>query len=529
MPQADISEFSAEARLDCDVCIIGSGPAGATIARELSNSRLKVTLLESGGFERQAGADALNEIENIGWPRIMDQWLVRNRIIGGSSHTWSGRCVPFDEIDFEARGWVPYSGWPFGLGHLTPYLDRAVPYLGLSIGTGFSDERFWGIAQRKPPKPEVGAGPLESFFWQFSRDETGYSDHTRFGYNLTAKLGDNVTLISNATVVQINVNTNGAAAESVEIAAPDGTRKVVAARIVILCAGGIENARLLLSSNRVIAPGVGNQNDQVGRYLMDHLRGPVGAFQIKDTDKFQQRFGHYRMKNGQVFAHGLRLTTAVQREEGLLNSSAWLEGAITAGDPWDALKRLRRRQGGMRQDSIDVLSNFSLLGKGLRDYFIGRQGLLRKIDRLSLVCMSEQLPCPDSRVTLSERLDHLGQPLSRIDWRVNVLEQRTMRRMAELAAATFTRMGYKPPVLEPWVKENANFPSRFQDVAHPTGTTRMGVEPANSVVDANCQVHGTHGLYIAGSSVFPTSSHANPTQMIVALSLRLADVIKQLH
>jgi choline dehydrogenase-like flavoprotein len=97
MPQIDLQMPTSPDVFDCDICIIGSGPAGGTIARELSKNRLRVTVLESGGFERQDHTDALNEIESVGRPRVMDQWLVRNRIVGGSSHTWAGRCAPFDD------------------------------------------------------------------------------------------------------------------------------------------------------------------------------------------------------------------------------------------------------------------------------------------------------------------------------------------------------------------------------------------------------------------------------------------------
>ena len=122
MPILDSSAFAGSSalptRLRCDVCIIGTGPAGITIARELSGTPLRVTILESGGAERQEETDALNEIESVGWPRVMDQWLVRNRIVGGTSSTWDGRCAPFDEIDLQFRDWVPYSGWPFRMDDL---------------------------------------------------------------------------------------------------------------------------------------------------------------------------------------------------------------------------------------------------------------------------------------------------------------------------------------------------------------------------------------------------------------------------
>src|SRR5258708_2821036 len=101
MPILDSSVFADDDTLPdflrCNVGVIGTGPAGVTIARELSNTSRRVTILESGRADRQEEADALNEVENVGWPRVMDQWLVRNRIVGGTSTTWTGRCAPFDD------------------------------------------------------------------------------------------------------------------------------------------------------------------------------------------------------------------------------------------------------------------------------------------------------------------------------------------------------------------------------------------------------------------------------------------------
>ena len=262
MPVIDLEIDSGDqsSTLQCDVCIIGSGPAGCTIARECSDAGLKVTMLESGGFERSHTTDMLNEVESIGRPRVLDQWAVRNRIVGGSSHTWGGRCAAFDVIDFEARPWVPDSGWPFELGSLEPYLERTAPYLGLAVGQGFSDERFWTIAGRKPPRPDPDPKLLLPFFWQFSRDdkESYPYEYMRFGRDLGSRLGPNVSLVVGATVVGIRAVPSGRAVRSVEFAAPDGRRRTLSSATVVLCAGGIENARLLLSSDDVMPGGLGN-------------------------------------------------------------------------------------------------------------------------------------------------------------------------------------------------------------------------------------------------------------------------------
>jgi choline dehydrogenase-like flavoprotein len=140
--------------------------------------------------------------------------------------------------------------------------------------------------------------------------------------------------------------------------------------------------------------------------------------------------------------------------------------------------------------------------------------------------MCEQVPNPDSRITLSNRPDRLGMRISRIDWRVSEEEARTMRRMAEIMIEQLSSMGLNPPNLEQWVSDGELFPQTFRDVAHPSGTTRMASDRAYGVVDHQCQVHGIDGLFVSGSSVFPTVGHANPTQTIVALAVRLADTLK---
>jgi choline dehydrogenase-like flavoprotein/nucleoside-diphosphate-sugar epimerase len=530
MPFIDLQlygEGNASAIAECDLCIIGSGPAGSTIAGELSDTGLRVTLLESGGFKRSPEADALNELENIGRPRVVDQWTVRNRIVGGSSHTWGGRCGPFDAIDFEERPWVPESGWPFEIGDLAPYLDRTAPYLGLAVGSGFSDERFWTIAGRRRPRSGPDPEVLLPFFWQFSRDdaESYPYEYMRFDRNLVKRLSPNVTLVTGATVLRINPVESGRAVRSVEFAAPDGRRRTLSASTVVVCAGAIENARILLSSDAVTPNGLGNDRDLIGRYFMDHSRGPVGSFKISASKALQKRFGRYNVR-GHLFRAGLRLSPEIQRAEKLLNCAAWLGEVVAPDDPWDALRRVFRGKPQLPGDALAIASNAGLFVRGLRDYLIERNGIPRKLEALNLDCMCEQRPDRDSRVMLSERRDRFGMRLSRIDWRIHEDEPRTMRRMAELVVEQFVRMGLPAPLLADWVRDRADFPPTITDVAHPTGTTRMSNHLTKGVVDAQCCVHGVEGLYVAGSSVFPTVGHCNPTQMIVALALRLADHLK---
>ena len=527
---SDISSVGDTSRLECDVCIVGTGPAGSTVARELSGTALRVLLLESGGFDRQERADSLNEIESVGRSRVLNQWQVRNRIVGGSSHTWTGRCAPFDEIDFERREWLPHSGWPFPLDHLTPYLERSREYLGLGVGTGFSDDRFWKLAGRSVPAQRADPKYLLPFFWQLSRDEISRRDFMRFGRHLLRRLGTNVTLVTHATVLRLHTNAAGSAVSGLDVVAPEGRVHRVHARTVLVCAGGIENARLLLASDQLVQGGLGNANDLVGRFLMDHPRDTVGVFP-RVSRPLRKQFLSYRVKSAtgeNRFLRGFRLSPALQRAERLVNCSAFVREIIAPDDPWSAFTRLLNDRSTVRRDSLLIALHPRLFTRGLYNYFLARKGTPHKLKRLELVCMCEQAPDPNSRVRLSDQRDRHGKRISQIDWRTHEVEARTIRRMATLVAAHFSSIGKVTPQLAEWIGKGEGFPpGTFPDVAHPMGTTRMADSPQYGVVDRHGAVHGIHGLYIAGSSTFPTGGHCNPTQMIVALAIRLADTLKQ--
>ena len=247
-------------------------------------------------------------------------------MLGGSSNTWTGRCAPFDCIDYETREWVPYSGWPFKASEMEVFLQRAAPYLGIGVGSGFSDGRFWSLFKRPPFSPELDEALLVPFFWQFSKDSTNRFDYMRFGRSLQRHSGD-IRIILNASVMAINTNSIGSAVQSIDIRDRAGKLRTLLTPRVILCAGGIENARLLLASRGVVPSGLGNQNDLVGRFLMDHPRGRIGEFNVACSKPLQRWLGVYNVKssNGNHrFRHGFRLSPDYQKKHRLLNCAVWL-------------------------------------------------------------------------------------------------------------------------------------------------------------------------------------------------------------
>ena len=522
---SDIREFPAGNEFQADICIVGSGPAGLTLATELANTRMSVLVLESGGADGEHPfAAALNEIESIGAPRVMEQTKVRNRVLGGSSHTWSGRCAPFDAIDYETRPWLPCSGWPIGPGDVEPFLPRAAEYLGMLPLDG--SRELLGELDLKPRLAGGDFPDLRSVFWQFSRHAR---DCVRFGPRFVQLDAPNIQVFVHATVTHIHTSENGARVESLEVAGPGGKRRTVKSRCFVLCGGGIENARMLLASNRRNPRGVGNARDQVGRFLMDHPRATIGTFAPEAVPALQPEFLPLRLPSGARIQQGFSLSFEAQRQEQLLNCAAWLTLHIADDDVWQALGRMRRDRGRVRLSRAAVVARSgpqAVLGAWRK---LRGRPLPRRSKHLDLDVMVEQTPDPDSRIRLSSRRDALGVPLSEIDWRVGEAERRTVLRLGHAVHAALEQADLPTPELAGWMRDRQPADAAFHDPAHPIGTTRMAACPCHGVVDMHQQVFGIENLYIAGSSVFPTGSHANPTLMIVALSLRLAERLKTVH
>lgn len=529
----DIRSLPRNSEVTTDLCIVGSGPAGLAIARSFAGSGVRVLLLESGSLSDDTSVDALSMIENAGAPRVLDQTLVRNRVFGGSTQTWKGRCTSFAPTDFERRDWVPNSGWPLSFSEVQKFVDEAATFLGL--GPNVYDARLFAALGLSAPEPELDRSLVETQFWQFCNTfEFPYGQPpygpVQIGREFLKSPAPGVRILLNATVTHLNTNTEGTRLTSLEVSSLGGDQVTVTAKATVLCAGGIENARLLLASNRTIASGVGNTHDNVGRYLMDHLRLEVGDFALEDANVVQDRFDFYRVKSPagyRAYLLGMVLSRALQEREKLLHCAGWVEQAPHPDDPWPALRSLLRKRSGRRlRDLSIVVEQSPIVARGLYRSVLQSRGIRHKPGKLALMAMVEQIPDRNSRITLSSRNDALGMPTSRVDWKVNPREVETIVRTAEIMAKAFAQANLPKPRLADWVREHRYQDAPVIDVAHPTGATRMSVEARDGVVDTTCRVHGVEGLYVAGMSVFPTAGHANPTLLLVGLALRLAEHLK---
>jgi choline dehydrogenase-like flavoprotein len=516
------------------VCIIGGGVAGITMALEMDKMGIDTCLLESGGFDPDDATRDLYRGEDIGLPYSFADGC-RGRFLGGSSNCWGGWCRPLDPWDFEKRDWIARSGWPFGLSELAPYYERT--HALLRLGPQNFEPAFWESAIGRPDVRRIPlvSGKVRDTISQFSPP-------VRFGklYRSVLERSSHVRVFLYANAINIDTDRPATTVSRVQVATLNGCSMSVFARVFVLATGGIENARLLLASNKVQPNGLGNGNDLVGRYFMDHPRMQSGN--IRFTRKWARNKLYdikYHYMNTAVSAHGthiaaqLALVPEILEKERLLNARVWFAsifpGEGSAGA--QALFRckqalLNKEQPGwkLRDDLATLIAHpVDTFGYGFTRLFQPR-ALIQGV-RFQIIVEPE--PDPDSRVTLStSERDQLGMHRVRVNWRLGRHVQRTFDRTLAIVGEEMRCGGVAEVTLDVPIEGGA-WPSSLEKEGtwHHMGTTRMHDSPSQGVVDRNCQVHGLANLYIAGSSVFPTAGANFPTITIAALTLRLSEHI----
>ncbi|TVQ34917.1 MAG: GMC family oxidoreductase [Geminicoccaceae bacterium] len=446
-----------------DCCIIGSGPAGITLALDLAARGERVLLCEGGGFDFADESQDVYRGRVIGDP-FPDLAFTRLRSFGGTSGLWGGVCRPLDAIDFEPKAHHPLAHWPIRKADLDPYLPRALTTLELPP------------LEADQPIPDTG----------FQRIHFGQSPPTRFGEVYRAAVAEhpNLYLCLNANATHVLADDRHVTGIALADFA-DG-RTTAVARTYVLATGGIENSRLLLWSNEVSGGRVVKRPTSLGRYWMEHPH-----FTLAD-------FVTYR-----PFTHvHFSLQAVRQRELGLLNCGL----------------RFFHREDWPLQELIDDLARVAPdLAKRVRVEDATGAGRLR--------AAWEQEPRARNRIELSgHERDRFGVPRPLLHWTKSTEDLVTVQRTALAFGQLLVQADVGRMRARPWLLGEADFPDDDELVGnHHMGGTRMSSLPEHGVVDANLRVHGQPNLYVLGSSVFATGGHANPTLTIVQLAHRLAD------
>jgi choline dehydrogenase-like flavoprotein len=395
---------------------------------------------------------------------------------------------------------------------LTPYYDRATEFFGLEPHSWREEDMrsAFGIPALPLDPSLLGTrGPV-------------LTDELRFGpkYSPEFRRAPGLTALVNATVVALQLSPSGDAVTRAEIATLDGRRAHVRAKAFVLAAGALENTRLLL-----LCPGLSDRLPALGRYFQDHPAEVCAQVEPNDRLALQNLFAVCH-RQGTRYSLRLRLSDEEQKRAEVVACESTVVWSQPPGVV--ALYRLAergRRPGMVASNLRTVLRDRKEVLSAARRYRKGLNAATTDVP-LSLLIVCEQVPNPDSRLTLADEQDALGLPRISVDWRLGEIEHRTMVTMADAVTAEFMRLGLGVVRRKEWFDQLDGWRSEIRDTWHPAGSTRMGGDATDSVVDSHGRVHGLDNAFVVGSSTFPGVGAANPTLTIVAMALRLAERLK---
>lgn len=530
-----------------DVCIVGAGVAGAIVGNELATRGHDVVLLDAG--ERFDPADRLEQMErairpdheptdvwNMGGPRDkfsasgeMGSYALNERRVkgvGGTTLHWLGTTPRLHPRDFEMESRFGVgTDWPISYEDLRPYYAAAEREMGVAGGdsasappreepypldafpTTHSDELFaeacdrLGITMRRCPQARnseaydgrskcVGYGtcsPVCPSGAKYSGDV-----HVRKAESEGARV------IDRATVEMLEHD--GQSITAAQYVTHDGARYRQEARQFVLASGAVEIPRLLLlSQSREYPEGLANTSGAVGRYFMEHPSVRTTARIDSETNPepigflttvSEQFYDRDESPPGSILLKfsksGPQSPTQTALSGGEIGSRQEAEQAIF-GATWG-------------EDLIEELDDSN------REIWIGGN--------------CEMLPDPTNRVKLdTDTTDTFGNPVPDVSFGIGSYAIQTLEDALDKQERILREAGGE--VTRQTVPENPIF------LSHHMGTTRMGTDPQESVVDARLQTHDLDNCWIVSSSVFPTVGAANPTLTIAALALRTSEFLDE--
>jgi choline dehydrogenase-like flavoprotein len=538
------SEFSEANIASADVCIIGAGAAGITLACELDGTPLRVVLLEAGGLHTDTdNSDFYGGTATSPHPNLTQ---FRRVAFGGTTSLWGGRCVPLDPIDFEKREYIANSGWPIPYTDIAAFYPRAMSY----CDAGDCDFTVAGsLADATETIPGFDGGNCV-----LTDRLERYSLPTDFGRRYRKKIADsrNVTAILYARCVGLYKSTGDDSIDAVGFLDRSQTLRRMRCRVVVLSTGGIEVPRILMNSD-LAGSGLGNRHDILGRYYSCHFENICGRLVSGGT---RVAFNFERTIDGVYCRRQLRFSEDAQRQNSLRNMafrlhfpeysdashhSSVMSAIYLAKSFLPAEHRAILNHGQQFADPApltphlrNIFAGLPALAKFAGDYLFKIRLARRKIPytlipnadgSYPLEFNCEQTPTANNRVTLTQDIDRSGLKRAHVSWSLCSADVESAHRGFLLLRAIINRhsacrVHFDENKLLDYIR--ASHPLG----GHHIGTARMGHSERSGVVGSDCAVFGLPNLYIASSAVFPTSGYANPTLSIVALALRLAGTLK---
>jgi choline dehydrogenase-like flavoprotein len=522
----NLADTSSPTNVTGKVCIIGAGIAGLLLASRLRSHGMRVVVLESGYNEKPESADAFNAVIQLA-QIYTGATLGRFRGLGGTSSQWGGQLIPMRPEDMAARPHVGIQGWPIEPETIMRYLAEIEELLCLCSGTYGQDFlRDWGSDSLDPfDDPELTL--------RFSKVPTFKRRNiATLLANFIRSDVDTVVWL-NATVTEFELSRETGSLKSVTARDVNGRTLRTEAKLFVIAAGAIESTRLLLMLDAAHDGRVFEGCDALGRYFHDHISGPLAEFVPTALKRFNNAFGH-RFVGTTMRSTRLELTTSAQTRDKVACAYGQVSMDTSSTSAFATLRQfLQSRQlGGTRADPrllrkfIRQTPYFAAVGFW-RFYYKQLYWSRDAIFRLHVAI--EQVPFWGNRILLSAKRDALGAPMVAIDWRQRETELQTFRSYLRHFVSFWRRNGLEniarlkllssPDDLN----ENVLLSLRAGDVYHPAGSTRMGTNSREAVVDSELRVFGLPNLWVASTSTFPSLGTANPTLTLMLLTLRLGE------
>ncbi len=533
-----------------DLCVIGAGPLGIITALEYArlNQQKKVILIEYGN-KNTTGKNSLDESIQI--PNLQNHhttYEATNKGFGGTSATWGGRCVNYDEVDFIDRPIIK-NGCTWDIS----FFDEAKPYLQKTaeyFECGNASFNLNEIAEFS--SSSIAEGFKESDVTDAVIER--WSMPTRFGKRYLDEITENqnIFLLEGYEVRQFSNPDSSGKVSSVVVRNIDNNESLsINALNFVIAAGTQETTRILLK-NEHLFQNLGFAPKALGKYYQGHISGKIASVKFYGNPK-KTDYGFLKDANGVYLRRRFQFSTKFLVENNLLNTAIWLDnplyfdpkhknGAMSfmyvamitpilgkkLAPPAIAQSVTKGKVVGLPQHFFNIIKDLPQSLFTPASIFYRRYLLKRKLpgiflyspqNRYALHFHAEQVPDETNKMTLANDKETLIIDYQLTDGDVTSIIETHKKLDAYLREINCGELEYwfKPEELPEAIKQMS------KDGIHQSGTTRIASSPEEGVVDKNLLLFGTSNVYIGSCSVLPTSSQANPTFFGGALAVRLAN------
>lgn len=487
------------------ICIVGSGIGGGTVAQYLKNSNYEITVIEAGGLSKPT--------KNVSYETTGRNFGLRTTTaiqVGGTSNLWHGVLSPLDPIDFNERKWIPFSGWPISYEDLEPFYNHAFKFLKIEKPNYFYIKNLTNFMKSQLMDVNFSKTYLRHKVFQQPIPPVNFKDII---VNLCESSQSN-HLYYNSTALELV--SEGSRIVSLIVGNLDGSTSSIEADKFIIAAGALETPRLLLNSNI--------ENDNIGRFLMDHPMGNLCQMELKIPRKIPIYTDLKYSKNMKLKV-GFELLDDVQKKLKLPNHCFYLRPSFIKGIN-NASEKVKLALLSFKDGKVSLYDLFKLVRNPnvVRQIITYKFSLDITVKYADLFFVTEQTPNPDSRVSLADITDLWGYRRSSVDWVVSSEDIKSMKQFFDLLRnELFNNSEYKFT----HSADDFQWEDIYTSAVHHVGTARMGMNKNTSVVDYNLKSFERENLYICDGSVFSTAGNVNSGLTISALAIRLANHLEK--